>query len=492
MLVTHIVSAQPETDIPSVFPIGEKLTYSISLEKIPDIAYAEMHVVSAGKLADKDAVELRFRVKTRDVASAAFYMVDETRTTIVSAMSGLPLIIRRSGLIDGVPGEVSLDLTSSQTGNFDLASVIYAIRRGGISGTVMLEENGRPYSVSYKIKGKTGRAKVTTPAGEFETTTYIVESSFLTDLGIEQFEMNIADDVLRTPVRYGFRTDKGRFNGILTSKQIIIPEPAATPTPAPSQTPAPTPSPTPIPTPTPYIKNQPLPKDLAFLLGEKLVYNISTKGNAVGKLTLWAQERSEFQGRDSLLLTAEVTEVSASTVGFSVADRFSVRVDPLTLSPQLSEVKLSGNLAWMNQTALFDPVSSRITIGTNRLEAPFGTHTPLSLLYAMRSFNLRPSRTLSNPVNDTRVAVLWGSTTSVFSLRPSDVELKDVKGESVEAQLVNVITGNPQLDGLTPKVWLSNDESRIPLRFTIGTYQFDLAGNSIEVAPDKAASSSDR
>ena len=297
----------------------------------------------------------------------------------------------------------------------------------------MLEENGRPYSVSYKIKGKTGRAKVTTPAGEFETTTYIVESSFLTDLGIEQFEMNIADDVLRTPVRYGFRTDKGRFNGILTSKQIIIPEPAATPTPAPSQTPArlrrlrrSRPD-------TVY-QNQPLPKDLAFLLGEKLVYNISTKGNAVGKLTLWAQERSEFQGRDSLLLTAEVTEVSASTVGFSVADRFSVRVDPLTLSPQLSEVKLSGNLAWMNQTALFDPVSSRITIGTNRLEAPFGTHTPLSLLYAMRSFNLRPSRTLSNPVNDTRVAVLWGSTTSVFSLRPSDVELKDVKGESVEAQ----------------------------------------------------------
>jgi hypothetical protein len=44
--------------------------------------------------------------------------------------------------------------------------------------------------------------------------------------------------------------------------------------------------------------------------------------------------------------------------------------------------------------------------------------------------------------------------------------------------LITINTGNPQLDQLSLKVWLSNDGRRIPLRFSAGVYQADLVSTS--------------
>lgn len=477
MLSVNSVSAQSETDTATVFPVGERLTYTVSLDKLPDVAYAETYVVSTGRLGDADAVELRLRIKTRELASAAFYMVDESRTTFAAMQSGVPLAIRRTGLINGLPGETAVDLSNSQSAGFDLATLIYAIRRGGTVGSAVLDEDGRSHSVSYQIKGT---EKITTPAGVYEASVMVVQSSYLTELGISEFTMALANDTGRTPVRYTLKTEKGKFIAHLSSVQIVLPEPVATPTPIATPSPTPTPTPTPVATPTPYINDQPLPKDLAFPLGEKLTYGISSQGRNVGRVTLWAKERTQFQGRDSLLLTAEITDAEPGA-GFARADSFTVRVDPLTLTPQVSEIKFSGALGWMNQTAVFDPVSNAITVGTERIDAPYGTHTVLSLFYAMRSFNLRPSRVTSSPVNDTRVAVLWANRTSVFSLRPSDAEVTDLAGRRVAAQLIGIVANNPQLDSLSPKVWLSNDDARTPVRIQIGTYQLDLVSRSVEI-----------
>jgi hypothetical protein len=45
---------------------------------------------------------------------------------------------------------------------------------------------------------------------------------------------------------------------------------------------------------------------------------------------------------------------------------------------------------------------------------------------------------------------------------------------NIMAQEIAVSTGNPQLDALRIRIWLSTDEHRLPLRFTLGGYQFDL------------------
>jgi hypothetical protein len=74
--------------------------------------------------------------------------------------------------------------------------------------------------------------------------------------------------------------------------------------------------------------------------------------------------------------------------------------------------------------------------------------------------------------------VFWDTKAYIFSLRPAPLETIDVNGEKVSAQMVSVSTGNPQLDALSIRVWLSNDESRVPLRVSVGPYQADLVSRS--------------
>jgi len=169
-----------------------------------------------------------------------------------------------------------------------------------------------------------------------------------------------------------------------------------------------------------------------------------------------------------------MTAVEQGSNLFRVGDAAKVQVDPETLAPRWMESKFASSLAGLNQTATFDKRTGNISFGGSQpIDCPIGTHTMLSLLYAMRSFNLRPSKNLTNPVNDTRVAVFWESRAYVFTLRPSNPDTITMNGEKVAAQLITVTTGNPQLDTMALKVWLSTDE-RVPLRFSFGPYQADL------------------
>src|SRR5438445_13204808 len=55
----------------SIFQVGERLTYNISFGKIANAGYAELEVVSRGKIRGRDAVEIHSKIKTLDVVSAA-------------------------------------------------------------------------------------------------------------------------------------------------------------------------------------------------------------------------------------------------------------------------------------------------------------------------------------------------------------------------------------------------------------------------------------
>lgn len=87
---------------PGEFKVGERLTYNISFNNFDSAAYAEIRVVSRGKLDGKDAVELFGKLRSSDLLSAAFYLWDFERTTYVSPESGFPLLVRevsKTGLI---------------------------------------------------------------------------------------------------------------------------------------------------------------------------------------------------------------------------------------------------------------------------------------------------------------------------------------------------------------------------------------------------------
>ncbi|MCD9187482.1 MAG: DUF3108 domain-containing protein [Pyrinomonadaceae bacterium] len=471
----HFVSAQNPTVKPpatqNLFKVGERITYNISFGKFDNIGYAEMFVVSSGKLGNKDAVELRSKIKTNNLVSAAFYEIDETRVTYASAETGMPLYAKYIENSSVLPKETVKNYLINPTSDHDLLSIIYQIRRAGGNGSFNFAEDERIFNFNLVTSGV---EKVKTDGGEFETNVAIVQSQYLIEKGLKDLRINFTSDENKVPVLIRFKTDKGEFRASLASLQVIEPEGETLPTPTPIQTPRPQVTPKPIPTPVPYQDNQPLLRELPFELGEILDYQITQNNQNIGIFRLQAKERKQFQGQDSLFLTAVVTSSQGNAI-FKVNDGIIANVNPDTLAPQQIEVKFTGSLSSFNQTTQFDQRTGFITLnGTNRMESPVGTHSLLSLIYAVRSFNLKPSKDPNNPVNDTRVAVFWDKQPYIFILRPSNAEIINLRGEKVSAQLVTVVTGNQQLDMQGIRLWLGNDDKRLPLRFSIGTFQADL------------------
>lgn len=464
-------AAQESARTPATnFRVGERLTYNFSFERFKDVAYAELFVASRGKLEGRDAVELQSKFKTVNLLSAAFYLIDETRTTFVSTESGLPLYSRKVSNAGVLPQEEIKNYLITPATNFDLLTMLYQTRNTGGIGNFQFQENGRVYNINFT---PTGNERVKTDAGDFETVITTVQSDFLTENEIKELRINFSVDEQRIPVLLRFKTAKGEFRGSLSSIQVIDETPDATPTAV--QTPVVVSTPKPVATPTPYIENQPLLPELPFVLGETLQYQVSNSGRKIATVTLQAKERKLYLNEDSLLLTATVTGIEPTNQIFGLNDGIRAWVNPETLAPKQIDLKFSGFFAAYNQTTVFDQKSgTAVYDGTNRKEIPVGTHSILSLVYAIRSFNLKPSKDETNPINDTRVAVFLGSQPYVFTLRPANADLITLKGEKVSAQMITVITGNPTVDPQGLRVWLSNDQTRLPLRLSFGTFQADL------------------
>ena len=455
------------------FRIGERLTYNISFEKFYNAGYAEIYAVSRGKLGDKDAVELRAKIKTNELVSAAFYFLDESRTTFAASDSGLPLYTKKISNTGIEPKETINNYLVNSTIYNDLLTLIYQARNAGGSGNFNFQEDDKVYNAVFSNTG--AGVKLKTSAGEFETNVSTVQSDFLTEKGITNLRINFSADDARIPVLIHLKTAKGDFRAEIASVQIVEPEAVAPPIAIPIQPPRPVPTPTPKPTPTPYQDNQPLAKELPFALGETLDYQISTNGQMVGIITLQAKERKQIGGSDSLVLTATATGTQPNQQIFRLNDEISAQVDPLSLAPKQINYKLTGTFAPFSQQIIFDQQNGAAVGGKGmQTEIPVGTHSLLSLAYAVRSFNLKPSKDALNPVNDTRVAVFFDDKAYVLTLRPSDADVITLKDEKIPAQLISISTGNPAFDQYNMRLWLGTDEKRLPLRLLFGTYQADL------------------
>ena len=466
------IDSAPVVQSTGKFRIGEKLTYGVSFGgRFNNAAYFEMAVISGGKLSGRDAVELRSKIKTLEMISAAFVQLDESRIVYASPDTGLPIYIVKTDHSGPLPKDTVYDYLAQPTSNFDLLSLIYKVRENGGSGTYTFTEKDQLYTANFVIHEKPELA-VRTEAGTFDTKVSLVQSEFFTSLGISQFKINFSADEFHVPVLIRFKTAKGEFRVSLSAINLAE-DPVTPPVLIPVQTATPVVG-KPVPTPEVYVDNRPLLPELGFQVGESLDYKVTSGGIPAGVITLSAKERKLFQNEDSLLLSATVTRVEPGSQPLRLGDAVRAQVDPDTLIPRFIESRFNSGFMGLNQTATFDSKSGSITIaGEKPVDAPIGTHSIISLIYAMRSFNLRPSKDPSNPVNDTRVAVFWESKPYIFTLRPSNPEDLMLNGEKVSAQLITINTGNPQLDVLSPRVWIATD-TRVPLRFAAGAFQADL------------------
>jgi hypothetical protein len=465
---------------PTPFRIGEKLTYNFTFDRFKNAGYAETFVVSRGKLNERDVVELSSKIKTSEFVSAAFYLIDETRTTFAATETGLPLYVRKISDASVFPEEKVDNFLDTPTQNFDLLTLIYRIRNAGGNGNFSLQENEKIYSVS--ASGSIVE-KIKTDAGEFDTNVAQIQSEFFTEKGLTDFRINFSTDESHIPVLIRFKVGKAEFRASLASISVIADE-TNPPTPTPTQTPQIVSTPTPRPTAAPYLENQPLLAELPFVLGETLEYRITSNGQSNGMILFQVKERKElnFNGvkRDSLLFNANISKVSGGFDVFKQGDSITSQVNPESLQPHQLEIKFNGALSGLNQSVIFDQQRGlAFSGGANQVQIPVNTHNLLSLFYAIRSFNLKPSKDLTSPVNDTRVSVFYGDQFYVFLLRPAEAQIITLDGKKVSAQQITIITGNLTLDSLNLRIWLSNERDRKPLRFAVGNYQADLVSQKI-------------
>lgn len=477
--------AKPPELQPSIFKIGEKITYNVSFGNTDNAGYAEIYCVSRGRLEESDAVELRMRAKTTELVSA-FFSVDESRTVYAGSLTGLPLLVKRSSNLGIVPKEIISNFLQVPTENFDLLTAIYHIRRQGGTGNIVIQEDDRQAAFGATI---TGSEKIKTDLGEFETVISNLQSQYFSDIKVSDIRINLSNDEKKIPLQIRFKTPKGEFKATAASIQMIPQEntePPAQPTPAPTPRATPMPTPKPAPAPTPIIENRALPDEFPFLLGEKLVFKISANGQQLAKATLQIKERRESSGRDTLFLAASISDLSGLAKFISAGDILSSQVNPESLTPYRSEIKLNSTLSKFNQQLVFDQSLGAVTTSTAlRIDAPIGTYDLLSFAYGVRAFNLKPSKNPANPVNDTRVSLFLGDKPYIFTIRPLNIEIIEFQGKKVSAQSITLSSGSQEIDQYAPRLWLSNDSKRLPLRFSLNfsgkTYQADL----IEAQPIK-------
>ncbi len=465
--------------VPSTqFRIGEKITYNVSFGSYPIAGYAETRVASRGKLNNREVVELTGKFKTIGLFSAQ-KLIDETMVSFVAPESGMPIFAKRTDLSAGLPIDTVTGFFDPTNSGSDILSSIYRIRYSTTGGVFNLVDGDRSSSVTYV---QVGTETVNVEAGEFDTTIYEIQSEALTGFGIQSVRVNIDNTGNRVPVMFRIKVDSGEFVAKANSIQLAETPVSPTPTPIPVVTPILTPGPSPTPTPDIYVDNRPLANEIPFVLGEKIEFNVRVGNQQAGRFTIHVRERKRFNNLDSLLLTATVTNAHNGIAAFALNDRMTVQVDPLTLLPQKFDTVFIGNLAAFSQTATFNSDLGKVNFGgANSVDVPVGTHSVLSLLYAMRSFRLTPSRVLTDPVNDTRVAVFWGQKPYVFVIRPTLDEVELADGTKVETIVASITTGEPILDQLQPKVWISQDGRRLPVRIQLGTYRFDIDRTAVEI-----------
>lgn len=472
VVLSSVTSAQSFNTLPA----GEKLTYQITFDRFPNVGFAELQVVSIGKLDGRDVVELRSKFKTLDLVSAAFFLVDQSRTTFCAPDTGLPIFMTKTRSDSVLPKDTTLNFLRVPAFGYDFPSLIYKARLNNGGGTFPLYENGKLYYVTF-FPGK--KVHLKTDAGDFDTISTEIESEFFDSHDLGRPTIYFSDDSARIPVEMTFKLRSGLIKISLSAVSrpeagtVFVNTPGPVPTPAPP-TPTPTPGPRPTVTPTPYIDNQPLPMELNFSLGESLDYRVTSTGQPEGIITLSAKERKLVNRRDTLFLSAVVTSVDPNARILNLGDHMQALVDAETLAPRSVESKFNSSFRALNQTLVFDDRTGQVTAGGGTpVDSPLGTHSLLSLLYAMRSFNLTAASIPSASVNDTRVAVFWENKPLIFTLRPGKAESLTINGQKVLTQPVTFTTGDPQLDALALKTWLDVD-TRVPLRFTAGTLQADL------------------
>lgn len=463
---------------PKAYRIGEQLTYDVSFSQFISAAHIELQVAKRGTFFGRDAIRLRAHAETTGVVNVALLALNNDYISYVDPGSGLPIrtqeVVRQSGRASNVTSDYMVTTpaaTASGTGElagiYDILSAIYRVRAmpltAGASYLINVRHENQDYQAEIRVLG---HEMIKTKIGSFNA---IVVRLNAKNSGLEDNRTRIyfSDDDLHIPVLVRIKHPAGEIRAELAGSDLRT-------------APAPRPSPSPVsPQPTVTIKATtpeagPTRSDLPFKVGERLNYLIYLPrvDQPVGTALYEVKARGRYFDHEGFLLSARLQTTPAIGRLFTANDQVNSYVDPVSLLPFRTEMVLvEGNRRTNRNYTVDQDRGSAVENGT-RIEIPVGTHDLVSLLYAVRTFELSPAkRNAISILVDKRPVTLF-----ITSQRRETI---DLGGQKLPAVLLTLTTDDSLSDKYQFRAWVSDDFRRLPLRFTaateLGLVRADLA-----------------
>jgi hypothetical protein len=466
---------------PAPYQAGEKLTYNVSFSNFSTAGHIELFNAGRGRFFDRDGFELRARVQSVGVVRAALYAIDNEYTAYVDPQTGLPFRTRfqrfegggasqtPNGLVQPAPAVEATPAT------YDFLSVLYRLRAlpltaGGIY-PIRAESDGVPYDAELRV---VGRETVKTAAGTFNAIVTQLRGRNNSTVSDYRPRIYFSDDARHVPVLLTLRLKSGEIRAELASSELIN----VTTTLPPgnvaenAQPPETTPTPARVVVPPPAAgaaeavgANADTSSDLPFKVGEQLNFNffLGASPQPVGVANYHVRARSRYAGRDGLWLSASMTTANALQQVFPVTDRIETYVDAKTLLPFRSQLQIrEGNHRLQGVVSLDQERGSATVTDGSTIEIPVGTYDLVSVIYALRSFDLTPpKRNAVSLLINKRPRTLF-----ISSLRRETIE---IGGKRIPTYQLALATDDAQGDRFQLRLWVGADRRRLPLRLTATT-----------------------
>ena len=473
---------------PAAYRVGERLTYNVSFSQFVSAAHVELFVAGRGTFFNREGIQLRAHAETSGVVNVAVFAINNDYATYVDPATGFPFrvqqVVREAGRASdstsdynqpaGIAALPSPAATGVFSGAYDLLSALYRVRAlplaDGASYFITVHNAGDEYQAEVKV---TGHQVIKTGVGSFNTIVTRVNVKGRHD---DNLRIYFSDDERHVPVIVTAKQQGGEIRAELVASEFVTApgrgEAKAAPTPTPITAPD---LRIPVRPQTTTANNQssssatesgdPLPPDLPFKVGEQLNYQVYLANGAqpVGTISFAVRARGRYFNLNGLLFSAAAQTSGPGARAFPVNDLINSYVDPATLFPFRTELNMNeGRHRTSRSYNLDQNRGAAVSDSRERIDIPVGTHDLISLVYAIRTFNLTPPKRNAISI----MATARPRTLFVTSLRRETIE---VSGQKVSAIQLSLTTDDPQADKLQMRMWVGDDTRHLPLRFTAVT-----------------------
>lgn len=465
----------------SPYQVGERLTYNVSFSNLPSAAHAEFQIVSRGVHFGREAIQLRAHVETTGLVNVALLAINNDYVTYVDPLTGLPFRSEETARdatnsADSVqnfnqPGGNEAIPPKQKTfpGTYDLLSAFYRARALPLAAGGEYSLAVRGESVDYQAEIKVvGREAVNTNVGSFNA---IVTEVHASGSPLRNLKVYFSDDERHVPVLLTAKVSTGNLRAELAASEIVKPPVTAAPTPQIAVNPGPMPAPPTATPPAPPAGNENWP----FTVGEQLNYQIFVGPGTtpMGVASFQVRGHSRYFERDGVYLSANAQTTNAAARIFVARDQIDSYVEPKALLPFRTVMSLIEGPRRLNQTLTMNQEGgSAVTDQGTKIDVPVGTHDYVSFFYAVRTFNLTPSKRSA-------ISMLVENKPKTLFVQSQKRETIQLGERNVPAIALSITTDDPEPDKYQLRMWISDDKRRLPLRIScatqLGPLRADLA-----------------